>query len=169
MKTKFGIVCVVCGFDLCDDGVYQNTDGSDGLRAFGRRVYLSCLRVSACTLCNLRVRSGQCFGGRSRRIYAYAPVTLVVKCFMALLFALCFRKRKNWLNIVGAVVATIWMALGYFVYEVILYGVPVSAANIPFNLIQGGVCGAVAMPIAYTAKKQWCTVRTKISCKYKNK
>lgn len=99
----------------------------------------------------------------------YAPVTLVVKCVMALVFALCFRKRKNWLNIVGVVVATIWMALGYFVYEVILYGLPISAANIPFNLIQGGVCGAVAMPIAYATKKQWCMPRAKISCKYKNK
>lgn len=99
----------------------------------------------------------------------YAPVTLVVKCVMALLFALCFNRRKNWLNIVGAVVATAWMALGYFIYEAVLYGFVVSAVNVPFNLIQGGVCAAVSMPIAYATKKQWCAPCAKFSCKYKNK
>ncbi|MCM1290205.1 MAG: ECF transporter S component [Corallococcus sp.] len=99
----------------------------------------------------------------------YAPVTLVVKSVMALLFSLCFSKRKNWLNVVGAVAATVFMTLGYFAYEAALYGWTVSATNIPFNLIQGAVCAVTALPVAYATKKQWCVNNVKFSCKCKRK
>lgn len=86
---------------------------------------------------------------------AYAPITFVVKCLMALTFALFFKIGKNWTNIVGAIFAAIVMSAGYFAYEAILYGLPVATPNILFNLIQGGVCAVIAEPSAYMLKKWW--------------
>lgn len=84
----------------------------------------------------------------------YAPATLVIKCVMALLFCLFFR-HKLWLAIIGGVFSSVWMAAGYFAYETVLYGVAVALANIPFNLLQGGVCAAIALVCAYSLKQFW--------------
>ena len=85
----------------------------------------------------------------------YAPVTLASKCLMSLIFALCFSRGKNSFNLLGAALATVAMALVYFLYELILYGFSVSALNVPFNLLQGVSCAAVALPTAYSMKRYW--------------
>lgn len=85
----------------------------------------------------------------------YAPITLASKCLMAMLFSLCFSRGKNFGNILGAAAATAGMAFVYFLYELFLYGFAVSVANVPFNLMQGGACAAVALPTAYSMRKYW--------------
>lgn len=83
----------------------------------------------------------------------YIPVTFCVKLVMALVFKLCFGHKKT-TDVLGAVAASVWMALGYFVYEACLYGAAESAVNIPFNFLQGAVCAALALPVAYALKRR---------------
>lgn len=83
---------------------------------------------------------------------SYVPVTFCVKLAMAVVFGL-FYGRNKWFDVLGASVASVVMALGYFAYEACLYGAVASAANIPFNLLQGGVCAALALPLCYSVKR----------------
>ncbi len=77
----------------------------------------------------------------------YAPATLVIKALMALIvFAvaklLFSKKMRTAKRIVGALLAEIWMVLGYYIFEGFLYGFAASLVNIPANAVQGAV-GAV--------------------------
>ncbi len=84
---------------------------------------------------------------------AYAPVTLVAKCLMSLAF--CLIPKRKWWCVLGAVAATVVMALCYFLYEWLVNGFAVSIANVPFNLLQGGVCAAVALPVSQALRRFW--------------
>ena len=79
--------------------------------------------------------------------FVYAPVTFLIKGTMALI---AFFVHK-WLvkkigkfasQLIGGILAEILMALGYFVYEGVLYGFAPSFTNMPANAIQG-VAGLV--------------------------
>ena len=74
--------------------------------------------------------------------FVYAPITFVIKGLMALV---AFGVQK-WLlaktkpfvaRLVGGVFAELLMAVGYFVYEGVLYGFAPSLTNMPANAIQG--------------------------------
>ena len=86
----------------------------------------------------------------------YAPATLIIKMGVAAIAALILQiSQKNKgvifaLRLSGGVLAEIFMALGYFVYSatVMSYGFVASAAEIPNNLIQGGVGVAAAIILA---------------------
>ncbi len=74
--------------------------------------------------------------------FVYAPVTFLIKGTMALI---AFFVHK-WLvkkigkfasQLIGGILAEILMALGYFVYEGVLYGFAPSFTNMPANAIQG--------------------------------
>jgi len=72
----------------------------------------------------------------------YAPATFLIKGVMALLacgfFRLLHKKVGNTARyVVGAVIAELWMSLGYFVFEGFLYGFLASLPNLPVNLVQG--------------------------------
>lgn len=84
---------------------------------------------------------------------AYAPATFVAKCLMSLTFSLV--PKRKWWCVLGAVAASVVMALCYFGYEWLMYGFEVSVANVPFNLLQGGVCAAVALPVARVLHRFW--------------
>ena len=79
--------------------------------------------------------------------FTYAPATFVIKGCMALLVFACVKFLPQKLGkfpkqIIGGVLAEIWMGLGYFLFEGILYGFAASLVNIPANAIQG-VAGLV--------------------------
>ena len=86
----------------------------------------------------------------------YAPGTFVVKggvaLIAALLFSLASRKsgKTNFvLLVLSCVVAELWMALGYFIYESAILGYGLAAVqSIPGNLMQGLV-GVVLATILY--------------------
>lgn len=42
--------------------------------------------------------------------------------------------------------------LGYFIFQSFLYGVPAAAVEIPFNVFQGVVAGAIGIPISLALK-----------------
>ena len=72
----------------------------------------------------------------------YAPATFIIKGLMALIafygFKLLNKKIGNLPSrIISGIVAEIVMILGYFVFEVLLYGFITSAVNIPANGVQG--------------------------------
>ncbi len=81
----------------------------------------------------------------------YAPATLIIKMIVAAIAALFLKiPQKNKgiifaLRLSGGIVAEIFMVLGYYLYSatVMGYGFIGSAAEIPNNLVQGGV-GVVA-------------------------
>ena len=72
----------------------------------------------------------------------YAPATLIIKGFMALIAGYGVRQLQKKSNsmlsrIVSGAAAEIVMVLGYFVFEGLMYGFIPSAANIPANGVQG--------------------------------
>lgn len=74
----------------------------------------------------------------------YAPATFIIKGIMALIFFGGYKLMSKRLGsllsqIISALAAEIFMILGYFLFEGILYGFVPSAANIPANAVQGVV------------------------------
>ena len=79
--------------------------------------------------------------------FTYAPATFIIKGCMALLVFACVKFLPQKLvkfpkQAIGGALAEIWMGLGYFLFEGVLYGFAASLVNIPANAIQG-VAGLV--------------------------
>ena len=77
----------------------------------------------------------------------YAPATFFIKGIMALTVyygSNLLHKKMNAIlsQIVSGAVAEVWMCIGYFLFEGVLYGFAPSLVNIPANGIQG-VAGLV--------------------------
>lgn len=90
----------------------------------------------------------------------YAPGSLIIKGVTAILISLIFKALKGKIKgdvvapIIASIVGELFMVLGYFFYESVVLSYGLSAtANIPFNLIQGGVGITVAMIILVTLSK----------------
>ncbi len=90
----------------------------------------------------------------------YAPVTFIVKSVVALIAVLLFKAlakivKSNLLrHSISAIVAEVFMVLGYFLYELCMYGGGAVAA-IPANCIQGGfgiVAGVLIIRLLITNK-----------------
>ena len=84
----------------------------------------------------------------------YAPGTLVIKSAMALVAWLVYQllktatKKAMLAEIAGGIAGTIVMAVGYFVYEVLLFTTAgVAVLNMPWNLLQGGVGITIAVAV----------------------
>lgn len=75
---------------------------------------------------------GSCLADVFAGYLMYAPATFVIKGLMA--FAVYKFSKKAF---VGALVAEVIMAAGYYIFEGFLYGFGPSLINIPANLIQG--------------------------------
>ena len=73
----------------------------------------------------------------------YAPATFVIKALMvvvAVLIKLVTPKLSVfWRALFSGIAAELVMALGYFAYEIILYGAATALLSLPFNLLQGGI------------------------------
>ena len=86
----------------------------------------------------------------------YSPATFIIKGLMAVVACLVFRalnKKGEKLKYVGlilsAVCAEIVMVVGYFVFELFLYGTTVATVDILGNATQG-VVGLVSAIVVYT-------------------
>ena len=84
----------------------------------------------------------------------YAPGTLVIKSAMALVAWLVYQllktatKKAMLAEIAGGIAGTIVMAVGYFVYEVLLFTTAgVAVLNMPWNFLQGGVGITIAVAV----------------------
>lgn len=89
----------------------------------------------------------------------WAPFTLVVRYVMGyILGAVAYSKNAEGKsivrNILGGVLAGIWMIFGYYVAEVIIYGnVVAPIASIPGNLAQLFLAFILGIPISNIIKK----------------
>jgi uncharacterized membrane protein len=90
---------------------------------------------------------------------AWAPFTFVVRGVMGYIIGSVSNARgrngnKIFWNIVGILIASIWMIAGYYVTEIILYGNYIAPVNsIPGNIAQLVVGAAVAIPLSASLKK----------------
>lgn len=83
----------------------------------------------------------------------FAPGTFIIKglmavvvYFLAVSLARKMPKLRYLWQTLGALGAELVMILGYFLYEIPLYGVVVAAASIPWNIVQA-VIGLVASAV----------------------
>lgn len=72
----------------------------------------------------------------------YAPITFVVKGIEGLLCGWIFLRMNASKPIVSALIAGIWMAIGYVLGDWILFGLAAGIAAFPMNLMQG-IVGAI--------------------------
>lgn len=92
---------------------------------------------------------------------AYVPATLVIKGLMALIVFGCYRlfQKKPGVfvaQLVGGVLAELFMVIGYYLFEGCLYGFIPSLVNIPANAVQGvaGLIIGLILVRVYCAKKK---------------
>lgn len=74
----------------------------------------------------------------------YAPATFVVKGLMAVMcrgfFVLFSKKMANIPSrVLSGIFAELWMILGYYLFEGVMYGFSPSLVNVPANALQGAV------------------------------
>lgn len=50
-------------------------------------------------------------------------------------------------RLIAAIVAELFMAIGYFLFEWAFYGFAAAATGIPFNILQGGCCAVCAVAL----------------------
>lgn len=90
----------------------------------------------------------------------YAPATLVIKGLIAVIAALLWKamsKRggdKVWKKILASLVAELWMAAGYWIFETLFLGEAKAAlASVPNNIAQGLVGVVLGMVLYYALSK----------------
>ena len=104
---------------------------------------------------------GSALADASMGYYFYVPSTFLIKGAMVFIAALFFKKSVAggrfksavWVSL-GCVVAELFMAIGYFAYESILYkSVIVATASVVGNLVQGLTCVVPSVIIIMIFKK----------------
>lgn len=90
----------------------------------------------------------------------YAPVTFVIKGFMAIIAYYCFKilnKKIGGLTsrIISGIIAEIEMVAGYFLFEGIMYGFGASVVNVFANGLQGIVGVVLGVILFKMVKKQY--------------
>lgn len=84
----------------------------------------------------------------------YAPITLIVKGLEGYIAGSILetdmgRKRPLVANIIGG----LWMAFGYYIPEIFMYGGKAALASVPGNIMQG-LLGAVTAVLLFAAMKK---------------
>jgi len=95
---------------------------------------------------------GSALADASLSYYQYVPVTFVIKALMCIISSFFFRRadksklpRLQAIHIgAGVLLAEIFMASGYFLYELVIYKKG-AFASLPGNGIQACVCAVVAI------------------------
>lgn len=84
----------------------------------------------------------------------YAPITFIVKGLEGYIAgSLLETKLGQSTPMIATAIGGIWMAFGYYIAEIFMYGAKAALASIPGNLMQG-LLGAVTAVILYTALKK---------------
>lgn len=98
----------------------------------------------------------------------YALISLVVKGIEGLIIGLIYqryiKKKDDNLTpfLIGSVISSIWMCLGYFLSNYIFYNsFEVSASGIPGNLLQAAVCVVAACLLFIALKPLFNKLRIK--------
>lgn len=94
--------------------------------------------------------------------FIYAPATFVIKAIMAFLASVISKNRGTFAVVIASFVAEIIMVLGYFVYEIIILGLPSALLGMPGNLLQAGF-GLVCSIVLYLALSKNKYIKNQIS------
>ena len=87
--------------------------------------------------------------------FIYAPATFVIKALMAF-FASVITKNKGIVSaVIASFIAEIIMIFGYFLYEIIIIGLPSALLGMPGNLLQAGFgfIGSIVLYVALSKNK----------------
>ena len=85
----------------------------------------------------------------------YIAPTFIIKGLMGLTASLIMRKSDGnkaagfLLRFLAGVVAESIMVLGYFAFEIFMYGMEAAAGAVVFNIVQGIVAVVLALPLTY--------------------
>lgn len=74
----------------------------------------------------------------------YAPVTLIVKGIEGFIAGKLNGSSKV-ATIIAVICAVIWMPIGYFIFEALIFNVPIALGSLLANYIQGTVSGVLAI------------------------
>jgi len=86
--------------------------------------------------------------------FVYVPITFVIKGIVAFAAGILYQKigksskGRSAAVILGGIADILFVAAGYFLCEITLYGVSAAAASIPANLIQG-ISGLILAFVLY--------------------
>jgi uncharacterized membrane protein len=81
----------------------------------------------------------------------YAPITLIVKGIEGYIAGALFEtKIGKKMPLFATAIGGIWMALGYYLAEIFMYGAEAALVSIPGNLAQG-IFGAITSVVFYKA------------------
>ncbi|MBE6082333.1 MAG: ECF transporter S component [Tissierellaceae bacterium] len=84
----------------------------------------------------------------------YAPITFVVKGLEGFFCAaLLETKTGKKLPFLPMIIGGVWMALGYYIAEIFMYGAKAALISMPANLIQGVVGAVLAIALKTALKK----------------
>jgi uncharacterized membrane protein len=88
----------------------------------------------------------------------YAPATLIIKGLEGFLVGLIANPKKkykwNYRDYIGVVIGGFIMVIGYFLYEIMLYGIPSALYEFILNsIIQFGLGSVIALAFILTARK----------------
>lgn len=83
---------------------------------------------------------------------SWAPFTLVIKGTEGYVVGHLSKKNSVLWSIAAVVVGGAIMVTGYFIVEVVLYGLPAALVELPGNLFQAGSGLLIAVPVATLVK-----------------
>lgn len=84
----------------------------------------------------------------------YAPASFIVKGLEGFIAGYLLEKNIGKRHpLFATIIAGAWMALGYYIFEIFLYGAKGALLSVPANLIQGGF-GAVVSIVLFKALKK---------------
>jgi len=84
----------------------------------------------------------------------YAPITFIVKGFEGFIAGLILETRLGKSKpIIATAIGGLWMALGYYIAEIFMYGAKAALAAIPGNIMQG-LFGAVTAVLLFMALRR---------------
>ena len=79
----------------------------------------------------------------------YAPATFLIKGLMTFItWVIVSKKKRTGSFLIGCILSGLIMVLGYFIYELAVFGIAYALVGIPYNLIQY-VCGVVAAIVLF--------------------
>ena len=110
-------------------------------------------------------RTGAIAGGIGMALFdltsgwaVWAPFTFIVRYVMAYIIGYISASKRGesfWLNVLAIILGGIWMCLGYYFTEVILYGNWITPfTSIPGNILQIIVATIVSLPLVDQVKKR---------------
>jgi len=90
----------------------------------------------------------------------YAPISFVVHGLQGLLAGYLAYRAAIGRQILGWVLGSLVMIAGYFLAELILYGVGAALVEVPGNIIQAAVGGVIAIPLVAAIRRAWPPIDT---------